>query len=336
MTIYTSLKQPLCRWWRAGVVGVVLSGASLLAAAETAGPYPVKAVRMVIGFPPGGTTDQVGRLVAQKFSELWGQAVIVENRSGAAGNIAAENVAKSAPDGYTLMMGFDGTLVINPSVYPKLGFDTLRDFTAISRVADAPVGIAAYPGFGAKTCAEMVAMARAKPGALSFASVGSGSTGHLAAELMLEQAKLKMTHVPYRGGGPATIDVIGGQVPLLYATLGTVAPHVRSGKLRLLAVTGARRNSAFPDVPTVAECGFPGFDVVSWFGLVAPIGTPQYIVKKLHADVLKVLAMQDVRERFAGMGAIGAGSTPREFSDQMASEITRWRKLVKDIDMKPD
>lgn len=336
MTILASLWLPVCRRWRAGFAGAVLFGASLLAFAQPAAPYPVKAVRMVVGFPPGGTADQVGRLFAQRLSELWGQAVIVENRSGAAGNIAAENVAKSAPDGYTLMMGFDGTLVINPSVYPKLSFDPLRDFTAISRVADSPVAIASYPGFAAKSCVEMVAQARAKPGALSFASVGNGSTGHLAAELMMEQAKLKMTHVPYRGGGPATIDVIGGQVPLLYATLGTVAPHVRSGKLRLLAVTSAKRNSAFPDVPTVAECGFPGFDVVSWFGLIAPTGTPQTIVSKLHADVLKILSMPDVRERLAAMGAIGAGSTPRDFSEQMTSEIARWRKLVKDIDMKPD
>ena len=336
MTISAALQRPARRLWRTGLVILILSGASVLAMAQTTATYPTKAVRMLVGYPPGGTADQVGRLMAQKYSELWGQPVVVDNRGGASGNIAADSVAKAAPDGYTLMMGFDGTMVINPSVYPKLSFDPLRDFAAISRVADAPVAIASYPGFAAKTCTEMVALARSKPGALSYASVGSGSTGHLAAELMMEQARLQMVHVPYRGGGPATIDVMGGQVPLLFATLGTVAQQVRNGKLRLLAVTSAKRNSAFPDVPTVAECGFPGFDVVSWFGLVAPAGTPQHIVAKLHADALKILAMLDVQERLAGMGAVGAGNTPREFSEQMASEIGRWRKLVNSVGIKPD
>ncbi len=316
-------------------LGALLMGLTLVTGAS-ASSYPDKAVRLVVGFPPGGTADQVARIAAQKLAEIWGQPVVVDNRGGAAGNIAASQVAKATADGYTLMVGFDGTMVINPSVYAKVPFDSQRDFVAITRIADAPVALAAHPGFAPRSCADMVAYARANPGKLSFASVGSGSTGHLAAEMMIDQAKLKMTHVPYRGGGPATVDVMAGQVPLMFATLGTVSQQVRVGKLKLLAVSSGQRNSSFPDVPTIAECGFPGFDVASWFGLFAPAGTPEAIVERLHASVVEMLAAPDTRERLQAIGAVGVGNTSAAFTEQVRTETARWGALVRAVGVQPD
>jgi len=298
--------------------------------------YPTKPIRIVVPFPPGGATDILARDVAQKLSEAWGQQVIVDNRPGAGGNIGSELVAKAAPDGYTLEMGTVGTHAINASLYAKMPYDHIRDFVPVILVAGVPNVLVVNPSVPVNSVQELIAYAKANPGKLNFASSGSGTSIHLSGELFKVMAGVQMTHVPYKGSAPAVQDLIGGQVQLMFDNLPPSLPQIKAGKLRALAVTSATRAPALPDTPTIAEAGLPGFEASSWFGLLAPAGTPPAIVAKLNAEVAKWLATPEAREKLARQGANAAGGTPEDFAKHIAAETAKWAKVVKDSGAKVD
>ena len=285
--------------------------------------YPSRPVRMVVPFAAGGTTDVLARILGQKLSESLGQQVLVDNRPGANGNIGAELVARAPADGYTIMMGFDGTLAINPSVYRKLAFDPVRDFAPVANVGLVALLIVVHPSQPAKSVAELVAYAKANPGKINYSSAGHGSTGHLAGELFKARAGIDMTHVAYKGGAQAMNDLLSGQIQLLVTALPTVEAHIKSGKLRAIAFTTARRVAGMPDVPTLAESGFAGFDVASWYGIVAPAGAPPEVVRKLNADIVRILEQPDVRQRFAQLGTEPGGGSPESFAATLRADIDK-------------
>lgn len=305
-------------------------------AGAQAGAYPNKPIRIVVPFPAGGTTDILARAVAQQLTQAWGQQVIVDNRPGAGGNIGSELVAKSAPDGYTLLMGTVGTHAINPSLYSKMPYDHVRDFAPVILVAGVPNVLVVHPSVPANTVAELIAYGKANPGKLNFASSGSGTSIHLAGELFRVQTGIQMTHVPYKGSAPAIQDLLGGQVQLMFDNLPSALPQIKAGRLRALGVTSATRAAALPDVPTIAESGLPGFEASSWFGLLAPAGTPRDVVARLDAEVAKWLASQDARDKLLAQGAIAAGGTPEDFSAHIAAETAKWAKVVKESGAKVD
>ena len=290
--------------------------------------YPQKPVRIVVGVPAGGTTDVVARLVGQKLGEQLGQQVVIDNRGGAGGNIGAEFVAKAAPDGYTLFLATIGTMAINPSLYSKMPFDTLRDFAAISQLTSMPQLLVVHPSVPVKTVKELIAYAKSRPGQLTFASGGGGTAIHLAGELFKTVAGVEMVHVAYKGGGPAMTDLIGGQVSLMFDQILTSLPHVQSGRLRGLAVTTANRSPAAPQIPTIAEAALPGYAVTTWHGLLAPAGTPREIVNRLSSEAAKALQNPDIRDRFAAQGVDPVSSTPEQFAAMMKSELEKWRKVI--------
>jgi tripartite-type tricarboxylate transporter receptor subunit TctC len=314
--------------------GALLAAFALLAHAQA--PFPSKPIRIVVPFPAGGTTDILARAVAQKLTDTLGQTVVVDNRPGAAGNIGAELVAKSPPDGYTLLMGTVGTHAINASLYAKMPYDHVKDFAPVILVAGVPNVLVVHPSVPANNVQELIAYIKANPGKVNFASSGSGTSIHLAGELFKTMAGLSMTHVPYKGSAPAVTDLIGGQVQLMFDNLPSALPQIKAGKLRALAVTSAQRASALPDVPTVAEAGLPGFDATSWFGLLAPAGTPKDVVAKLNAEVAKWLASTEAREKLAAQGAIAAGQSPEDFTRHIAAETAKWQKVVKESGAKVD
>ena len=291
--------------------------------------YPSRPVRMVVPFAAGGTTDVLARILGQKLSESLGQQVLVDNRPGANGNIGAELVARAPADGYTIMMGFDGTLAINPSVYRKLAFDPVRDFAPVANVGLVALLIVVHPSQPAKSVAELVAYAKANPGKINYSSAGHGSTGHLAGELFKARAGIDMTHVAYKGGAQAMNDLLSGQIQLLVTALPTVEAHIKSGKLRAIAFTTARRVAGMPDVPTLAESGFAGFDVASWYGIVAPAGAPPEVVRKLNADIVRILEQPDVRQRFAQLGTEPGGGSPESFAATLRADIDKWAAVVR-------
>jgi len=294
-------------------------------------PYPNHPVRIVVPFPAGGTTDILARATAQKLTETLGQPFVVENRPGAAGNIGAEIVAKSPPDGYTMLMGTVGTHAINASLYEKMPYDHVKDFVPVVLVAGVPNVLVVHPSVPAKSVQELIAYAKANPGKLNFASSGSGTSIHLSGELFKTMTGVSMQHVPYKGSAPALADLTGGQVQLMFDNLPSALPLIKAGKLRALAVTSLARASALPDVPTVAESGLPGFEASSWFGLLAPAGTPKDVITKVNAEVAKWLATPEAKEKLAAQGAIVAsGLTPDDFTRHIASETTKWQKVVKD------
>jgi len=294
-------------------------------------PYPNHPVRIVVPFPAGGTTDILARATAQKLTETLGQPFVVENRPGAAGNIGAEIVAKSPPDGYTMLMGTVGTHAINASLYEKMPYDHVKDFVPVVLVAGVPNVLVVHPSVPAKSVQELIAYAKANPGKLNFASSGSGTSIHLSGELFKTMTGVSMQHVPYKGSAPALADLTGGQVQLMFDNLPSALPLIKAGKLRALAVTSLARASALPDVPTVAESGLPGFEASSWFGLLAPAGTPKDVITKVNAEVAKWLATPEAKEKLASQGAIVAsGLTPDDFTRHIASETTKWQKVVKD------
>jgi tripartite-type tricarboxylate transporter receptor subunit TctC len=307
-----------------------------LPAAAQGGAYPTKPIRIVVPFPAGGTTDILARAVAQQLSQAWGQQVIVDNRPGAGGNIGSELVAKSAPDGYTLLMGTVGTHAINPSLYAKMPYDHVKDFAPVILVAGVPNVLVVHPSVPANTVAELIAYGKANPGKLNFASSGSGTSIHLAGELFKVQTGLQMTHVPYKGSAPAIQDLLGGQVQLMFDNLPSALPQIKAGKLRALGVTSASRAAALPDVPTIAESGLPGFEASSWFGLLAPAGTPRDVIARLDAEVAKWLATPDAKEKLLAQGAIAAGGTPDDFTRHIAAETAKWAKVVKESGAKVD
>ena len=306
------------------------------AALAQATAYPTKPIRLVVPFPAGGATDILARAVAQKLTEVWGQPVVVDNRPGAGGNIGSELVAKSAPDGYTLEMGTVGTHAINPSLYAKMPYDHLKDFAPVILVAGVPNVLVVNPSLPVNSVRELIAYAKANPGKLNFASSGSGTSLHLSGELFKVMAGVEMAHVPYKGSAPALQDLIGGQVQLMFDNLPPSLPQIKAGKLRALGVTTATRAPALPDVPTIAESGVPGFESSSWFGVLAPTGTPPAIIAKLNGEIAKWLSTPEASEKMLGVGANIAGGSPDDFARHIAAETAKWAKVVKDSGAKVD
>ena len=314
------------------VAALAVAGGALAQAPS----YPSKPIRLVVPFPPGGTTDILAREVAQKLTDAWGQSVVVDNRPGAGGNIGAELVAKAAPDGYTLLMGTVGTHAINSSLYAKLPYDHVKDFAPVILVADVPNVLVVNPALPVNSVAELIAYAKSNPGKLNFASSGNGTSIHLSGELLKTMAGVQMVHVPYKGSAPALTDLVGGQVQLMFDNLPSSLPQIKAGKLRAIAVTSATRAAALPDVPTVAEAGLPGFEATSWFGVLAPAGTPQAIVAKLNVEIARWLATPEAQERLRGQGANAAGGSPEDFAKHIAAETAKWAKVVKESGAKID
>src|SRR5712692_10446709 len=309
--------------------------ASLAIGASLAQEYPSRPVRMVVPFSPGGSTDTLARIVGQKLTERTGQPVIIENRAGAGGNIGAEQVARSAPDGYTLLLG-GVPQAISASLYSKLPYDLARDLAAIAEVASFPSAIVLHPSLPANSVKELIALARARPGQLSFGSAGVGSPNQLALELFQTAAGIRMVHVPYKGSGQLIGDLLAGQVQLASMGLPVAMPHVQSGKLRAIAVTGAARSSLLPEVPTVGEAGLPGFEVTSWYGVFGPAGLPADIVVKLNSEIGSAVTAPDVKERLAALGAEPSVKAPDQFARYVRQEITKWAKVVKDSGAKAE
>jgi tripartite-type tricarboxylate transporter receptor subunit TctC len=304
--------------------------------AQGAANYPAKTVRFIAPFPPGGSTDLLARLVAQKLTEAWGQQVIVENRAGAAGTIGVELAARAAPDGYTIVMGHVGTFGVNPTLYPKLAYDAVRDFAPITVLATVPNGMAVHPSLPVRTARDFIALAKARPNELLYASGGSGSASHLAGEYFKLLTKIEMVHVPYKGTAPAMISMISGQTTMTITGMVALGPHVKSGRLKLLGVATLKRLSVAPDVPTLHESGVPGYDANQWYGVLTQAAVPRDIVTKLHADIVKVMARTDVKERLAADGAEPVANTPEQFAAHIKAEIARWAPVVKASGATPD
>jgi tripartite-type tricarboxylate transporter receptor subunit TctC len=329
-------RRPLAtrRVLRSAACTVALAGLALPASgAERAADWPTRPLRCIVPFAPGGSTDVIARVAMQKVAEALGQQVIVDNRPGAASNLGTELAARATPDGYTLLMGTPG-LAINPSLYRKTPFDPQRDFTPVTYMALAPLMVVVHPSVPARTLAEFVAHARSRPGAINYASAGSST--HLAAELFRRAAGIEITHVPYKGSAPATNDVIAGQVQMMVDNVLSALPHVRSGKLRALAVTSARRAPSAPEVPAIAEVGYPGFEAASWFGMLVPARTPQPVVERLSAEINRALTHRDTEDRYAALGVIRVGGTPAEFRAFIDAEIAKWSKLIRDTGLRAE
>jgi tripartite-type tricarboxylate transporter receptor subunit TctC len=310
--------------------------AALLLAAPLCGAFPEKPVRFVIGFTPGGPSDILARAVGQKLGERWGQQVVVENRPGAGGNLAAEVVAKSAPDAHTWLLGNNSILATNHALYKKLPYDPVKDFAPVALVAVQPNILVVHPDVPAKSVSELIEVLKKSPGKLNYASSGAGAAAHLAGELFKTMAGVDIVHVPYKGAQPALNDVIAGQVQLMFATSASVIPFIKAGRLRALAVTTARRSPSVPELPTISEAGLPGFEATTWHGVVVPAATPAPLVLKLNQDLNSVLADKDLKERLTGLGAEVLTGTPKDFADYIAREIPKWTKVVKDSGAKAD
>ena len=297
--------------------------------ALAADAYPSKPIKLVVPYPPGGPTDIVARVVGQKLSEGLGQTVIIDNRPGAGANLGAEAVARSEPDGYTLMLSTTAH-AINPSLFTKLKYSITKDFAPISQLTGGPLVIVATPSLPANNVKELIALAKSKNGGLNFASSGNGQSTHLSAELFNTMAGVKMNHVPYKGSAPALTDVMSGQTDVMFDTMLSSTPFIKSGKLKAIAVTSAKRSPSAPNIPSVAESGLPGYEALAWNGLMAPAGTPKAIIDKLNAEVKKVLAMPEVKQRFEAQGSFPAWTTPEDSAKFLQSEVEKWAKVVKE------
>jgi|KBSMisStaDraftv2_1062788.scaffolds.fasta_scaffold01569_8 tripartite-type tricarboxylate transporter receptor subunit TctC len=301
----------------------------LLSSLAWAQSYPTKQVRFVVGFPAGGATDVVARAISQNLSEALGQPVVVDNRAGAASNIAAEIVATAPKDGHTIFMGTVST-AINPSLYKKLAYDAVKDFAAITQVTDTPFMFVVHPSLPAKSVKEFIAIAKSRPGQLNYGSAGNGSGGHLFTAMFGSMAGVSLVHVPYRGASFATTSVLAGETIFMFDNIVTTLPLARSGKLRALAVTTQKRSRTAPDIPTIAESGVPGYDANAWFGVFAPAGTPVTVINRLHSEIARIVNLPDIRDRFLALGAEPVGSTPEQFSAFYRKEVAKWAKVVKD------
>jgi tripartite-type tricarboxylate transporter receptor subunit TctC len=313
-------------------------GAALIAPLALAQPvpFPAKTVRLVVPFPAGGPLDATGRAIAQKLTEAWGQSVVVDNRPGAGGNIGADLVAKSPPDGYTVVMGALSTHAVNPSLYPSMPYDAVKDFAPITLVAVTPNVLVVNPALPVKSVRELIAYAKANPNKLSFGSGSNGSAGHLAGELFKVETGTDLVHIPYKGAAPAMQALLAGDTQLMFDNLASAMPQVKAGKLRALAVTTAKRSSLVPELPTMAEAGVPGFDIATWFGLLAPAGTPKDVIAKWNADVVKILDSPEMREKLMAQGAEPTPTTPAQFAAFIAAELPKYARIVKSSGAKVD
>jgi tripartite-type tricarboxylate transporter receptor subunit TctC len=302
---------------------------------HTADAYPTKPLRMVITFPAGGPTDVVVRLITQRLTDEWGHPVIIDNRGGAGGIVGTEIVARAAPDGYTLLVGTAGGMTINPALHPRLSYDPFRDFAPVGMLVRNPQILVAHPSVAAKNLKELVALAKEKPGQLNFASAGSGTATHLGLELLKLTTGMQVVHVPYKGGAPAVADLIGGQVQLLWVSIPSVLPHIKAGRLRALAVSTAKRSASAPEVPTVAESGYPGFEYSNWNALFAPAKTQQAQIRKINSSVMKALKEPDIAQRLSTQGAEPAPGTPEELARYMRVDHERWKKVIATAGIKP-
>jgi tripartite-type tricarboxylate transporter receptor subunit TctC len=315
---------------------IVACATMLLSAAAMAQGYPSKNVRIVVPYPPGGSNDIIARILAQKLTERTGQTFFVENRPGASGNIGADFVARSDPDGYTLFLTAPPALTTNVSLYKKLPFDPAKDFAPVSLIATVPIVLAVNPSLGVKNVKELIALAKAKPGVINFGSSGNGSTNHLAGELLKRRAGIDIVHVPYKGAAPAMNDLVAGHIPMMFDNIPAILPQVRAKTINAIAVAGATRAKALPDVPTVAESGVPDFEVTAWFGLVAPAKTPPSVLTKLENEIAAVLKMPDVEKRFADAGAEPGAVSGEAFGRFLAEETSKWATIIHESGAKID
>lgn len=313
-----------------GFLSLVVAGST---SAQT--NYPEKSIRIIVGLPSGSSPDSVARLLGQELAKTWGKPVLIDNVTGAGGNIAAERLAKAAPDGYTLGLLTEGQIVINPSLY-RLAYDPVTDLAAVSQVATVPFVLVVHNAVPAKNVKELVALAKAQPGELTFASGGSGSGPHMPAELLKSAAGIDIRHIPYKGSVAAIPDLLGGRVTMMFAGTAVVLPMVREGKLRALAVASSKRSSVIPELPTITESGYPGFEYTGWFGLFAPASTPGAVIGKLHTETVNALALPDLRAKLAGQGMEGIGNSPTELAALIKSDIPKWARVVKDAGIKLD
>ncbi|HWI14799.1 MAG TPA: tripartite tricarboxylate transporter substrate binding protein [Burkholderiales bacterium] len=318
------------------IAGLIAAAALPAVAAEDASNYPSKPIRLVVPFTPGGSTDILARVIGMKLTEAWGKQVVIDNRPGAGGNIGVDLVAKSPADGYTLVMGHIGTFGVNPTLYPKLPYDPIRDFQPITLVALVPNMLSVNPALPAKSVKELVTLAKAKPGTINFGSGGNGSAAHLAGEYFKLMTKTEITHIPYRGTSPAVTDLIAGQIQMIITGVPPTLNFVKSGKLRALGVATSRRLALLPDLPTIAEAGVPGYEATQWYGVLAPAGTPKPIVTKLNAEMAKAIKGPDVREKLAADAAEPVGNSPEEFGAFIKKEIARWAPVVKASGARPE
>lgn len=319
-----------------GIGLVVAVAATAPLALAQSGDYPSRPVRLVVPFGTGGATDSSARAVADRLAKRLGQPVVVENRAGAGGNIGTQHVAQAAPDGYTLLLALDATMVVNPFTHARVPFDTLADFAPVTKLGDVALMLAAFPGLPARDLASLLAWSKANPGALSYSTGGTGSTTHVAGELLKQRTGLEMTHIPYKSGGLAVMDAVGGQVNLSYTAVAGAAAQVRAGKLIGIGVSTKRRVESLPDVPTFAEQGLADFEAVSWVGILAPAKTPPAIVERLNADVVATLKEPELRTRFAALGIEPVGNSPAEFAAQMRADLARWKAVVERGRIKAD
>jgi len=316
------------------ISAIALTALATTAFSQDATNYPSRPIRVIVPFAPGGGLDISTRLIAQKLTEKWGQNIVVDSRPGAATIVGTEIASKAAPDGYTLLM-ITTTFAINPGLYPKLPYDPVKDFTPVTQLNSQPNVVVVTPSFPGKSVKDLMALAKAKPGELTFATPGAGSAPHLSAEMFQRAAGVSMIHVPYKGIPPAVTDVIGGRVTMLFTTTISAAPHIKAGKLRALAITSAKRQSSMPDVPTIGET-LPGYRAEAFQGMVAPAGVPQAIVNKVSAEVARIVRLPDVSQRFELDGAEPVGSTPKEFAAFLRAEMQKWNKVIKDAGIKPE
>jgi tripartite-type tricarboxylate transporter receptor subunit TctC len=323
-----------------GMRNLIHLAAGLLFACAVGGTFaqgfPNRPVRIIVAFPAGGGTDIAARLVAQKLADTWGQQVLVDNRGGASGVIGTELAARAPADGYTLFMGTLGNLAVNQHLFPKMAVDPLAAFTPVTQVVDVHFVLLANPNLAARNVAELIALARAKPGTVTYASSGAGGAPHLAAELFKRLAQVDMTHIPYKGSAPSMQDVMAGQVAVTFDSLLQALPFIRDGRLRALAVLGRSRSAQLPEVPTVAESGVAGYELTNWFGLVAPAGTPKDVVDRIQADVAKVLEAPELKNRIAGMSATVVGNTPEQFGATMKADSAKWARVIRETGMRAD